>query len=149
MKGENKIKNEEFREYLSLYGSVISFWPGDIRGDAQKLYSSSDELKKIVADEKEFESLLQLRAFEQPEINLATTIINSARSEEQNKAESLWAYIEELFSTFRIPVPAMTLSLLLICGITIGYFYGGIPNGNQNEEVALNDFLYYEGDYYE
>ncbi|NIU85906.1 MAG: hypothetical protein GWN11_03955 [Candidatus Dadabacteria bacterium] len=149
MKGENKIKHEEFREYLSLYGSDINSWPEDIRGDALKLYSSSDEMEKIVADEKEFESLLQLREFEHPEINLATTIINSARSEEQTKSESLWAYIEELFSTFRIPVPVMALSLLLICGITIGYFYGSMPNGNQNEEVALNDFLYYEGDYYE
>jgi hypothetical protein len=89
-----------------------------------------------------------LGKFEEPSTDLERRIINSANSVKQIKSESIWSYIDELFGAFHIPVPAMALSLLLILGITLGYLYNDLPNGQQNE-VALNDFLYYEGEYYE
>jgi hypothetical protein len=102
----------------------------------------------LAEDEKDFEQLLSSRKYEQPDIDLERRIINSAKSEEQIKSESIWSYIEQLFSTFHIPVPAMALSILLILGITIGYLYDD-TNSGQQDEVALNDFLYYQGGYYE
>ena len=83
-----------------------------------------------------------------PSIDLERRIISSAKLEKQVKSESIWIYIDELFSAFHIPVPAMALSLLLVLGITAGYLYNDLPS-DQDNQVALNDFLYYEGDYYE
>ncbi len=102
----------------------------------------------MVEDEIRFEKLLSLKRFEQPGIDLERRIINSAKLEKQIKTESIWNYIDELFSAFHIPVPAMALSLLLVLGITAGYLYNDLPS-DQDNQVALNDFLYYEGDYYE
>jgi len=42
----------------------------------------------------------------------------------------------------------MALSLLLVLGITAGYLYNDLSS-DQDNQVALNDFLYYEWDYYE
>jgi len=102
----------------------------------------------MVEDEVKFEKLLGVRIIEQPGIDLERRIISSAISEKQVKSESIWNYIDELFSAFHIPVPAMALSLLLVLGITAGYLYNDLPSDPDNQ-VALNDFLYYEGDYYE
>lgn len=102
----------------------------------------------MVEDEIRFEKLLGARKFEQPGIDLERQIISSAKSKKQIKSESIWNYIDELFSAFHIPVPAIALSLLLVLGITAGYLYNDLPSDPDNE-VALNDFLYYEGDYYE
>ena len=102
----------------------------------------------MVENEVKFEKLLSLKKFEQPGNHLETRIINSAISEKQIKTESIWSSIDELFSAFHIPVPAMALSLLLVLGITAGYLYNDLSS-DQDNQVALNDFLYYEGDYYE
>ncbi len=80
--------------------------------------------------------------------DLQAKIISTAKAQTDFQSISIWEYLDEIFKSFHIPAPALALSLLLLGGITLGYLYDDLPNGQQ-DEVALNDFLYYEGEYYE
>jgi len=143
------MNDEEFKRNLDLYGSDLERWPGDLRGAAREAISNSDLLQKLVDEEKQFEETLNLREVEAPSADLRDRIISSARARTGKGSKSIFGYLGDLFGTFYLPSPALSLALILIIGILIGYFTSSVNSLNNERQLTVSQLTFYEGDIYE
>lgn len=89
-----------------------------------------------------FDDLLKSRIFIPANDDLAQRIILAAKSSiPQNKIldESLWQWLNRLFSYFIIPQPVYVLVFILAVGLIIGF---NIPISKTVYTYYIQDFLY-------
>ena len=136
----------EFREYLSEFGSNLQNWPISIRQKALEALNNSKELQFLIKEEINFENILNQRKFESHSINLETRIISSINNN-RFETKNVFEILKEVFSAFHLPKPSYALSLILLVGITLGYFVTN--SDNLDNDVVLSEISFYDGDFYE
>jgi len=103
----------------------------------------------LLEEEGKFEEILSLRAFEQASPELGSRIISQADPGVSGTVKTgLYEYPSGFFSFFNFQIPAFALAIILVLGITLGYLYDNYNDINANA-IELNDFLYYEGEFYD
>lgn len=142
----------DFTKHLETYGPDLEIWPGSLREEAKKSVASSVKLQKLLEEEQILVEALNLREFEQPSSNLASRIINASRqnSSERKQQASFIDYLNTIFSSFHLPKPAFALSMILVIGITVGFF-GNSPDNDviNSEDLQASEINFYDGDFYE
>lgn len=142
----------DFKKHLETYGPDLKMWPESLRDEAKKSVVSSVNLQKLLEEEKFLEEALNLREFEQPSSNLASRIISESRQSgvERKAQTSFYDFLNSIFSSFHIPKPAFALSMILVIGITLGFFGNGPDNNVINsEDLQASEISFYDGDFYE
>ena len=139
---------------MSVYGADLDKWPRELRSEAEKSIQASSELAELLRAEKELESALMERTFEESSPGLSYRIISRAlgqqgKNQEKEKQKSLLGSIKELFTAFPLPSPAIALPVILVIGIVAGYLYPAEeamsePEGTQVAEFIYNDWGLYE-----
>ena len=141
------MNREQFIEYLQLYGSDIDTWPEAIREQALILYQNSSELKGLVGQEKEFESMLTERSIENPTSDFERRITLSAKLKFVKEENA--SVISSIFDLISIPKPALTMAFLLLFGFSLGFFYETYTDTGENT-LELSEYITFdEGEYYE
>ncbi len=87
------------------------------------------------------------REFEESSHGLSDRIISSAIGQE--KQNSIFGSLKELFSTFPIPSPAIALPIILVVGIVAGYLYPANELASEPEGVQIAELIYNDGGLYE
>ncbi len=138
---------EQFIEYLQLHGSDISVWPEEIREQALSVYRDSVEIRGLVEQEKQFESMLSERSIDEPASDFERRITLSAKPKIVQEEASLFSSFIGLLT---IPKPALTFAFLLLFGFSLGFFYDSYADIGENEDIALSEYITFdEGEYYE
>ncbi len=146
------MKKTEFIKYLESYGSNISSWPGNAKQDALNAIKKDLELRYILRQEEDFEKFLNLREVEEHSQDFQNRIIISAHkksTEFTKRRNSLWNYINEIFVSLNIPKPAISLGIVLIIGITLGYLIDNKQISNFLDESNIGVMTLYEGEIYD
>lgn len=146
---QSNLSIEEFKNFLNLYGSDFTRWPEHARDFATEMLERSEELQKMVEEERRFEQTLNLREIESPGSGLEDRIITSARKGSGSVSRSLFGYLGDIFKSFYLPSPAFSLALILVIGILIGYFTSSVNSVNGDDQLITSQLTFYEGEIYE
>ena len=76
-------------------------------------------------------------------------IIAAADKQPAKKSRSVFGYLGDLFGSFYLPNPALSLALILVIGILIGYFTSSVNSLNNDQQLTVSQLTFYEGDLYE
>ena len=117
------MDRKEFKEALMLYGASLSLWPKAAGDEARELLKSAgdgaEELNALIEEEREFESLLSERSFQEPNEYLAQRIIANAEDNlSAARADGFWT---GLFVDIFTPKRSFALVLILVIGFMVGY----------------------------
>lgn len=145
------MNTEEFKINIDLYGFDTNEWPEDIREKANKTLLSSTKFQDLIEEEKMLQDSLNLRTFDEPSSNLENRIISAAKESPASavNSKSIFEYISNVFNSFHLPNPAFALSMVLVIGITLGYFANNSTDSVNNENLFANEISFYDGDFYE
>lgn len=146
------MNKNEFIKYLELYGSDVSSWPAELQLYASASIGKHPELQILIKQEEEFERFLDMREIDQHSPDFQTRIISSAIQKNavfSNKSNSLWSYLNEIFISLNIPKPAISLGIVLVIGITIGYLIDYKQISNFRNETDIGVMTLYEGEIYD
>ena len=146
------MKKDEFRNYLELFGSDISKWPSSVRTEAVNIIKADPEYQDLLNQEEEFEKILNLRKVEKHSSDLQDRIIKSATGSGDRYPDnrtSPWMHINEIFSVLNIPRPAISLGLVLILGIALGYVIDYKKINTFRDESDIGVMALYEGEIYD
>ncbi|MGH7884900.1 MAG: hypothetical protein ACRENO_04295 [Thermodesulfobacteriota bacterium] len=145
------MKLQEFKSFLDLYGTDINRWPGEFKEMAKLSLKSSIELQNLLEEEKQFEAALNLRSFEEPSSDLEYRIIAAAKRVDPqiSNSKSVFNFIKDLFNSFNLPNPAYALSMILIIGITLGFFINNSNNVSASQDLLAGEINFYDGEFYE
>lgn len=143
------ISMEEFKKNLNIYGADFGRWPEDMRDKAREMVNASDEIHKLVEEERRFEEKLNMRQFEEPAAGFQERIIASAKNSAAFKSGSLSSYLRDIFRSFYLPSPALSLAMMLVIGIMIGYFTSSVSSVNGEDQLLTSQLTLYEGEIYE
>jgi hypothetical protein len=146
---QSNLSIEEFKNFLNLYGSDFARWPEYARDFATDMVERSEELHKMVEEERRFEQTLNLREIESPGSGLEDRIIASARKGSGSVSRSFFCYLGDIFKSFYLPSPAFSLALILVIGILIGYFTSSVNSVNGDDQLITSQLTFYEGEIYE
>ena len=139
------MNNETFFENLQLYGSDISSWPEEIRDEAVSLYEGSAEIRKVVQNERDFESILLERIVEDPSSDLERRITLAAKT--RGPVKQSYPAFSGIFDLISLPMPALTLAFVLMFGFSLGFLYDSYADPVETE---LSEYISFEkGEYYE
>jgi hypothetical protein len=140
------MNHRHFKEHLLLYGSDLSAWPEETREEAREALLNSSDLQELVAEHRRFEEILRGRTYEEPTLGLAERIISASEFGRKAESSSIRAFFSELFAGFTLRSWAVTAAASLLLGFAIGLSNPvGSALSNQ-EEISLQEFLYYEGE---
>ena len=146
------MNKNEFVRYLELYGSDVSRWPGEVQIHANAAIEKQPELVELLKQERDFESILDLRKVENHSTDFQNRIISTAAkrdSQISTKRKPLWSYLNEGFSCLKIPKPVISLGIILIIGITIGYLIDNSQISKFRNESDIGVIALYEGEIYD
>jgi hypothetical protein len=114
------MTEKQFKEYLMLYGTVVTNWPDEVLADAMRAQHHPALNELIVKEHYYDEELRNNRRFEHANSNLADRIIHAARTTAGSPDISGIAWLQELL-TFVLPKPAFALAGVLTLGIVMGF----------------------------
>ena len=141
------MNREQFVEYLALFGSDINKWPEKIREQALSLHRESEELKGLVEKEMQFESIMNDRSVDDPTSDFERRITLSAKPRSEVTVKE--SFFSSIFSLVSVPKPALTMTLLLLFGFSVGFFFDSYAYSDENT-LELNEYITFdEGEYYE
>ena len=146
------MNKNEFIKFLELYGSDVSSWPAKLQLYASAAIEKHPELQILIKQEEEFERFLDMREIDQHSPDFQTRIISSAIQKNavfSNNSNSLWSYLNEIFISLNIPKPAISLGIVLVIGITIGYLIDYKQISNFRNETDIGVMALYEGEIYD
>jgi len=146
------MNKNEFITYLELYGSDVSSWPEELQLYASAAIEKHPELQILIKHEEEFERFLDMREIDQHSPDFQNRIISSSYQKNavfSNKSNSLWSYLNEIFISLNIPKPAISLGIVLVIGITIGYLMDYKQISNFRNETDIGVMALYEGEIYD
>jgi hypothetical protein len=147
-----EMDKRQFEENLLFYGVDLYQWPEEIRKAGLKALEGSAEIQALLAEQKDFEKVLTLRRYEEPDRNLAQRILSASFQQKQKAPFSLGSFFREVLTEFHFPQPAvaavsLTLLLILVLGFAIGFLNPfGSSELNVQEQITLEAFLDDEGE---
>lgn len=146
------MNRDEFIYYLEINGSDISKWPANVRTEATGMLKTYPEYEDLLRQEEQFEIFLNLRNVEMHSPDLKNRIIKSATGIDvryPGKRKSAWNYINEFLGTLNIPRPVISLCLVLILGIALGYMIDYKKINTFRDESDIGVMALYEGELYD
>ncbi|MDL1870960.1 DUF3379 domain-containing protein [Deltaproteobacteria bacterium PRO3] len=116
------MKPKVFQECLDLYGADLERWPADRRSEAQAALHESEDLRRLLEQERRFEAQLAQDLPATPP-GLAQRILAAAAvtRQEPGPREAQAAPLAR-FREFLRPKPALILAGLLALGFLLGAF---------------------------
>jgi len=147
-----EMEKKQFEENLLFYGADVYQWPEEIRKSGLEALEGSAEIRALLAEQQDFEKVLALRRYEEPDRNLAQRILSASSQQKQKAPFSLGSFLSELLTEFHFPQPAVAvLSLVILFVMIVGFAIGfsnpfASPELNAQEETSLEAFLYDEGE---
>ena len=142
----------QFEENLLFYGTDVYQWPEEIRKAGLKALEGSAEIQTLLAEQKDFEKVLALRTYEEPDRNLAQRILSASFQQKEKAPFGLGSFLRGVLTEFHFPQPAvatfsLALLFILVLGFAIGFLNPFASSGlNVQEETSLEAFLYDEGE---
>jgi len=141
------MNREQFIENLQLYGSDFTVWPEKIREQALSFYRDSVEIRGLIEQEKQFESMLTERSIDEPTSDFERRITLSAKP--RIAKEERASVFSSLYDLLSIPKPALTVAFLLLFGFSLGFFYDSYADAGDGD-IELSEYINFdEGEYYE
>lgn len=141
------MRREEFRKNIACYGPDVAKWPDPLREEGYECLNAHPSLQEDRDTEIALASLLENQPFEVHSDDLAARIIAQAVPRTQKEESALQSWFISIIAP--TPVYSATLALALIVGFTVGYS-GALKQGdlelNKEDEVTVNEFLYYDGE---
>lgn len=144
------MNEHDFKENLLINGADLRRWPEEIRQAGLDALLRSPSLGDLVAEQAEYDRVLESRGYDEPSGDLADRIIRASLRREQRASFSLSDLLSELLGVFVVPERAIVsvstvMIILLLIGFAIGF---SDPFGSSSTEQASNglqDILYSEG----
>lgn len=146
------MNKNEFIKYLEIYGSDLSRWPEEAQLYTRAAIQKHPELLTLIKQEEDFERVLNMREIVHHTPDFQNRIILSAVKNTpviREKRKSLWSYFNEIFISLNIPKPAISLGIVLIIGITIGYLVDNEQLTKLRDEPDIGVMALYEGEIYD
>lgn len=147
-----RMDPRQFKGNLLLYGADLDQWPEEIKQAGRESLENSWKLQELLAEHKQFESVLKTRKYEEPSGNLVQRIVSLSLHQEERSPPGVGLFLSRLFADeFRLPKPALILiSVLMIVTLGIGFFIGFSHSTRSTltdqRQANLQEFLHYEGD---
>ncbi len=131
---------DDFQFLLGVHGVNLERWPWHFRIRARLSLRRSPHMQALMAREVEFEQRLSAITVEPHSANFCARIIASSAAfslQPEHHPIGFFAALARLLLEIAPPRPAMSLSVIVLAGVILGYVWNEAV-GNQSAETLFS-----------